>query len=67
MDSLVPKKELVHMTAFLLKGTSVGPLMSTKSHISVKVRDTTDSKIIHPICQMWLKLTDLAETADINV
>lgn len=67
VDSLVSKKGLVHMATFPLKGTSVRPLMSTKSHISTKVRDITDSKILQPICQIWLKLADLAETADTKV
>lgn len=67
MDSLVSKKGLVHVATFPLEGTSVGPLMSTKSHISMKVRDITDSKTLQPICQIWLKLADLAETADTKV
>lgn len=67
MDSLVSKKGLVHVVAFLLEGTSVRPLMSIKSHISLRVRDITDSKILQPICQIWLKWADLAETADTKV
>lgn len=33
----------------------------------MRVRDITDSKILQPICQIWLKWADLAETADTKV
>lgn len=67
MDAPISKKGLVHVTAFLLEGASVGPLVSTESHISLKVRDVTDNKILQPICQICLKLADTAKTVDVKV
>lgn len=54
------------MALYPLERTSTGPLIPTKSHILVEVRDITNSKILQHICQIWLKLADLAKSAAKN-
>lgn len=55
------------MSVFHLEGTSVGPLISTKSNNSLETSDIIGSKILYPICQIWWKLPDLAEIANAKI